>query len=153
MSYQRQGIDTVSEIINRWAPPTDKNDTMSYIKAVCEQLGVSADEPLDASNPDTLKALCAAIIHHENGSQPYSDQQLTAGVSAALGLSTIPTNTKRYTGNAAFDAASPEAQASFMRQADQLRRQQQAEYKTMIDSRFAMRQLRICVALNFLTHR
>ncbi|EMZ2606086.1 hypothetical protein ABDB90_005120, partial [Escherichia coli O11:H6] len=81
-----------------------------------------------------LKALCAAIIHHENGSQPYSDQQLTAGVSAALGLSTIPTNTKRYTGNAAFDAASPEAQASFMRQADQLRRQQQAEYKTMIDS-------------------
>ncbi|MCS1340536.1 hypothetical protein NX036_25235, partial [Escherichia coli] len=34
MSYQRQGIDTVSEIINRWAPPTDKNDTMSYIKAV-----------------------------------------------------------------------------------------------------------------------
>ncbi|MDQ9214921.1 hypothetical protein KJD97_19180 [Escherichia marmotae] len=135
MSYQRQGIDTVSEIINRWAPPTDKNDTMSYIKAVCEQLGVSADEPLDASNPDTLKALCAAIIHHENGSQPYSDQQLTAGVSAALGLSTIPTNTKRYTGNAAFDAASPEAQASFMRQADQLRRQQQAEYKTMIDSK------------------
>ncbi|EFD0744189.1 hypothetical protein FE553_12080 [Escherichia coli] len=134
MSYQRQGIDTVSEIINRWAPPTDKNDTMSYIKAVCEQLGVSADEPLDASNPDTLKALCAAIIHHENGSQPYSDQQLTAGVSAALGLSTIPTNTKRYTGNAAFDAASPEAQASFMRQADQLRRQQQAEYKTIIDS-------------------
>lgn len=134
MSYQRQGIDTVSEIINRWAPPTDKNDTMSYIKAVCEQLGVSADEPLDASNPDTLKALCAAIIHHENGSQPYSDQQLTDGVSAALGLSTIPTNTKRYTGNAAFDAASPEAQASFMRQADQLRRQQQAEYKTMIDS-------------------
>ncbi|EEW2379200.1 hypothetical protein D9J92_10885 [Escherichia coli] len=134
MSYQRQGIDTVSEIINRWAPPTDKNDTMSYIKAVCEQLGVSADEPLDASNPDTLKALCAAIIHHENGSQPYSDQQLTAGVSAALGLSTIPTNTKRYTGNAAFDASSPEAQASFMRQADQLRRQQQTEYKTMIDS-------------------
>ncbi|MDU9708370.1 hypothetical protein [Escherichia coli] len=134
MSYQRQGIDTVSEIINRWAPPTDKNDTMSYIKAVCEQLGVSADEPLDASNPDTLKALCAAIIHHENGSQPYSDQQLTAGVSAALGLSTIPTNIKRYTGNAAFDAASPEAQASFMRQADQLHRQQQAEYKTMIDS-------------------
>ncbi|ECQ1783004.1 hypothetical protein ACO338_003689 [Salmonella enterica] len=134
MSYQRQGIDTVSEIINRWAPPTDNNDTAAYIKAVCEQLGVSADEPLDSSNPDTLKALCAAIIQHENGSQPYSDQQLTNGVSAALGLSSIPTNTKRYTGNAAFDAASPEAQASFMRQADQMRRQQQAEYKTTIDS-------------------
>ncbi|HBC7598487.1 TPA: hypothetical protein KE150_000762, partial [Escherichia coli] len=135
MSYQRQGIDTVSEIINRWAPPTDKNDTMSYIKAVCEQLGVSADEPLDASNPDTLKALCAAIIHHENGSQPYSDQQLTAGVSAALGLSQLPTKNKRYTGVAWFDALSESDQASVLRQTDALARQQQAEYKTMLDSR------------------
>ncbi|EBZ5858841.1 hypothetical protein ACO3WQ_004720 [Salmonella enterica] len=135
LSYQRQGIDTVSDIINRWAPPQDNNNTDAYIKAVCEQLGVTPDQQLDASNPDTLKALCAAIIHHENGSQPYSDQQLSTGVSAAIGLSSLPTSTKRYTGNAAFDAASPEAQAKFMRQADQIRKQQQAEYRTGIDSR------------------
>lgn len=135
LSYQRQGIDTVSDIINRWAPPTDNNNTDAYIKAVCDQLGVTADQQLDASNPDTLKALCAAIIHHENGSQPYSDQQLATGVSAAIGLSQIPTSTKRYTGNAAFDAASPEAQATFMRQADQIRNQQQAEFRTGIDAR------------------
>lgn len=135
LSYQRQGIDTVSDIINRWAPPDDNNDTAAYIKAVCAQLGVTADQPLDASNPDTLKALCAAIIHHENGSQPYSDQQLATGVSAAIGLSQLPTSTKRYTGNAAFDAASPESQATFIRQADQIRKQQQAEYRTSIDGR------------------
>lgn len=134
LSYQRQGIDTVSDIINRWAPPSDNNNTDAYIKAVCAQLGVTADQQLDASNPDTLKALCAAIIHHENGSQPYSDQQLSTGVSAAIGLSQLPTSTKRYTGNAAFDAASPEAQATFLRQADQIRKQQQAEYRTSIDS-------------------
>lgn len=135
LSYQRQGIDTVSDIINRWAPPQDNNNTDAYIKSVCAQLGVTPDQQLDASNPDTLKALCAAIIHHENGSQPYSDQQLSTGVSAAIGLSSLPTSTKRYTGNAAFDAASPEAQATFMRQADQIRKQQQAEYRTGIDSR------------------
>ncbi|EPH3077048.1 hypothetical protein [Citrobacter freundii] len=135
LSYQRQGIDTVNDIINRWAPPSDNNNTDAYIQAVCAQLGVTPDQPLDASNPDTLKALCAAIIHHENGSQPYSDQQLSTGVSAAIGLSTLPTSTKRYTGNAAFDAASPEAQATFLRQADQMRKQQQAEYRTNIDSR------------------
>lgn len=135
LSYQRQGIDTVSDIINRWAPPSDNNNTDAYIKAVCAQLGVTADQQLDASNPDTLKALCAAIIHHENGSQPYTDQQLSTGVSAAIGLSQLPTSTKRYTGNAAFDAASPEAQATFLRQADQIRKQQQAEYRTSIDSR------------------
>lgn len=135
LSYQRQGIDTVSDIINRWAPPSDNNNTDAYIQAVCAQLGVTPDQPLDASNPDTLKALCASIIQHENGSQPYSDQQLATGVSAAIGLSQLPTSTKRYTGNAAFDAASPEAQATFLRQADQIRKQQQAEYRTNIDSR------------------
>ncbi|OQM39264.1 hypothetical protein [Citrobacter braakii] len=135
LSYQRQGIDTVSDIINRWAPPSDNNDTDAYIQAVCAQLGVTPNQPLDASNPDTLKALCASIIQHENGSQPYSDQQLATGVSAAIGLSQLPTSTKRYTGNAAFDAASPEAQATFLRQADQIRKQQQAEYRTNIDSR------------------
>ncbi|HFQ8725603.1 TPA: hypothetical protein ACHTI0_002461 [Enterobacter kobei] len=135
LSYQRQGIDTVSDIITRWAPPSDNNNTDAYIQAVCAQLGVTADQQLDASNPDTLKALCAAIIQHENGSQPYSDQQLATGVSAAIGLSQLPTSTKRYTGNAAFDAASPEAQATFLRQADQIRKQQQAEYRTSIDSR------------------
>lgn len=135
LSYQRQGIDTVNDIINRWAPPSDNNNTDAYIQAVCAQLGVTPDQPLDASNPDTLKALCASIIQHENGSQPYSDQQLSTGVSAAIGLSTLPTSTKRYTGNAAFDAASPEAQATFLRQADQMRKQQQAEYRTNIDSR------------------
>lgn len=133
LSYQRQGIDTVSDIINRWAPPTDNNDTAAYIKSVCAQLGVKADQPLDASNPDTLQALCAAIIKHENGSQPYSNKQLSTGVSAALGLSQLPTSNKRYTGNAAFDAASPESQAAFLRQADQIRKQQQAEYRTQID--------------------
>lgn len=134
ISYQRQGIDTVGEIINRWAPPSDNNDTAAYIKAVCAQLGVTANQPLDASNPDTLQALCAAIIKHENGTQPYSPDQLSTGVSAALGLSQLPTSNKRYTGNAAFDAATPEAQATFLRQADQNRRQQQAEYRTVIDS-------------------
>ncbi|HBR0868513.1 TPA: hypothetical protein R4169_000643 [Klebsiella pneumoniae] len=134
ISYQRQGIDTVGEIINRWAPPSDNNDTAAYIKSVCAQLGVTANQPLDASNPDTLQALCAAIIKHENGTQPYSPDQLSTGVSAALGLSQLPTSNKRYTGNAAFDAATPEAQATFLRQADQIRRQQQAEYRTAIDS-------------------
>ncbi|MFC2935954.1 hypothetical protein ACFH1L_01615 [Klebsiella michiganensis] len=133
ISYQRQGIDTVGEIINRWAPPSDNNDTAAYIKAVCAQLGVTANQPLDASNPDTLQALCAAIIKHENGTQPYSPDQLSTGVSAALGLSQLPSSNKRYTGNAAFDAASPEAQATFLRQADQIRRQQRAEYRTAID--------------------
>lgn len=133
ISYQRQGIDTVGEIINRWAPPSDNNDTTAYIRAVCAQLGVTANQPLDASNPDTLQALCAAIIKHENGSQPYSTDQLSTGVSAALGLSQLPTSNKRYTGTAWFDALNESDQASVLRQTDALAKQQQAEYRTAID--------------------
>ncbi|MDE9718856.1 hypothetical protein [Citrobacter cronae] len=135
LSYQRQGIDTVNDIINRWAPPSDNNNTDAYIQSVCAQLGVTPDQPLDASNPDTLKALCAAIIHHENGSQPYSDQQLATGVSAAIGLSSLPTSSKRYTGTAWFDALNESDQASVLRQTDALAKQQQSEYKAVIDSR------------------
>ncbi|MFX0970488.1 hypothetical protein ABEM00_01800 [Escherichia coli] len=135
ISYQKQGIDTVNDIINRWAPPEDNNDTASYIKAVCAQLGVEPNQPVNASDPDTLKALCAAIIHHENGEQPYNAQQLSMGVNAALGIADLPSTNKRYTGNAAFDAASPQAQAAFLRQSEQMRNQQQAEYRALLDGR------------------
>jgi len=135
LSYQRRGVDTVSEIISNWAPEKDGNNTAAYIKAVCERLGVSADQPLDASNPDTLRALCAAIIHHENGNQPYSEQQLSDGVSAALGLSNIPTSTKRYTGTAWFDALNEADQASVLRQTEALDKQQREEYKTAVDGK------------------
>ncbi|MFA2493526.1 hypothetical protein GQE75_02950 [Escherichia coli] len=135
ISYQKQGVDTVNDIINRWAPPEDNNDTASYIQAVSAQLGVEPDQPVNASDPDTLKALCAAIIHHENGEQPYSAQQISTGVNAALGVTDLPTSNKRYSGNAAFDAASPQAQAAFLRQSEQMRNQQQAEYRALLDGR------------------
>lgn len=135
LSYQRQGIDTVSDIINRWAPPEDNNDTGAYIQAVCAQLGVGPDQQINASDPQTLNALCAAIIKHENGNQPYSSDQISTGVNAALGINNLPTSGKRYTGSAAFDAASPEQQATFLRQADQMRRQQQSEYRSLLDER------------------
>lgn len=135
LSYQSQGIDTIKEIINRWAPASDNNDTSAYISAVCKQLGVKPDQQIDTSNPNTLKALCAAIIHHENGGQPYSSDQISTGVNAALGISSLPTSTKRYTGTAWFDALNESDQASVLRQTDALVKQQQSEYRSMLDGR------------------
>ncbi|MEX0633553.1 hypothetical protein M8494_21905 [Serratia ureilytica] len=66
-----------------------ENKTDAYIKAICEQLGVAADQQIDVTNPRTLAALCAGIVNHENGSQPYTDEQIGSGVSAALGLSAL----------------------------------------------------------------
>lgn len=127
LSYQRQGYDTVSEIVNRWAPASDGNNTDAYIKALCGALGIGANDKVDMSNPRTLAALCAGIVKHENGSQPYTTEQLGAGVSAALGLSALESS-KRRTGNAAFDAASPATQGTYLRQAQAMQNEQRALY-------------------------
>jgi hypothetical protein len=135
LSYQRQGIDTVNDIITRWAPPEDNNDTAAYIKSVCAKLGVSSDQQINAADPDTLKALCAAIITHENGNQPYSDQQLSSGINAAIGVSNLPTTNKRYTGTPWFDALNEADQAGILRQTDAIAKQQQTEYRALLDER------------------
>ncbi|RYM69613.1 hypothetical protein [Serratia liquefaciens] len=127
LSYQRQGYDTVSEIVNRWAPASDGNNTDAYIKALCGALGIGANDKVDMSNPRTLAALCAGIVKHENGSQPYTTEQLGAGVSAALGLSALESS-KRRSGNAAFDAASPATQGTYLRQAQAMQNEQRALY-------------------------
>lgn len=127
LAYQAKGFDTVAEIVNRWAPASDGNNTDAYIKALCGALGVGANDQVDMSNPRTLAALCAGIVKHENGSQPYTDEQIGAGVSAALGLSALESS-KRRTGNAAFDAASSATQGAYLRQAQAMQNEQRALY-------------------------
>lgn len=77
------GIDTVREVISRWAPGGE-NDTESYIKAVATGVGVQPDQPIDIRNFRTLIALTTGIIQHENGAMPYSEQVIATGVQRAL---------------------------------------------------------------------
>lgn len=77
----KHGLNTVRGIISRWAPPKN-NDTTAYIRAVANHVSEGADQPL----PDTLSTnthLIAAIIHHENGMQPYSDQTIHKAIQEA----------------------------------------------------------------------
>jgi len=76
------GIDTVQEVIHRWAPPIE-NDTGAYVKRVAAALGKAPDETIYLGDPQVLAVLVAAIIRHENGIQPYSDELIRAGVGMA----------------------------------------------------------------------
>lgn len=87
--YQKYGLNTVSGIIGRWAPASE-NDTASYVRSVAKALGVGPDAAIDVSNAETLTRLTKAIIQVENGKQPYTDQQITAGLSAATGATPLP---------------------------------------------------------------
>jgi hypothetical protein len=74
-NYQKKyHLDTVREIISRWAPPNE-NDTNSYIKAVAASVGVNPDSPLDLNDARTMTSIAKAICRHENGGDFYSDKQ------------------------------------------------------------------------------
>ena len=63
---RRHGCMTIADFIRRWAPSSE-NDTLAYIKAVCNQLGVPSVYVPDVDDRDTMCALAAAISRHENG--------------------------------------------------------------------------------------
>ncbi len=83
LTYRRvYGLDTVGGIINRWAPPSE-NDTRSYATAVALHLKVGVNDKLDMAHFNTMMGLVSAIIRHENGKNPYTKQELTAGIKLA----------------------------------------------------------------------
>ncbi|KLU14702.1 MULTISPECIES: structural protein [Xenorhabdus] len=74
-NYHKGGHNSVSKMINRYAPNSE-NNTSAYIKGVAKALNVDSNQVLDINKP-TLIALAKSIIRHENGKQPYSDDTFT----------------------------------------------------------------------------
>lgn len=82
-------IDSVREIIERWAPASE-NNTDAYALTVARALGIDPDyEGLDVYNFDIMRALVLAIIRHENGPGPlpggvwYGDSIIADGLALA----------------------------------------------------------------------
>lgn len=66
--YQtKHHIENLTQIVNRYAPKADKNDTEAYIKDIAKQTGFSPTEKLDLQNKDVLAKLMSAISQHESG--------------------------------------------------------------------------------------
>lgn len=82
----KHGLSTPQERINRWAPAFE-NNVSSYANAVARGMGVGVNDPfsfVDANMNDDVQFV-AAMIRHENGSQPYSlDQIRTALANGAV---------------------------------------------------------------------
>ncbi len=60
----KHGLNTVSGIVNRWAPQTDGNNTKAYAADVSAKLGIGPDDPIPAGMRPNL---IAAMAQHENG--------------------------------------------------------------------------------------
>lgn len=83
ITYQdKHGLDSITEIINRWAPPSE-NNTRAYINHVADMVGVNPDSHVDVHTFEVMAPLVQAIIKHENGEQPYTEAQITKGLLLA----------------------------------------------------------------------
>lgn len=80
--YGDRGLDTISKIINKYAPSSE-NNTQAYIDALSKRLGVSGDQKLDLNDSSTLTGLIKGIARHEAGSDYLSDSDLMTGLSMA----------------------------------------------------------------------
>lgn len=84
ITYQdKHNLRTVEGVINRWAPPIE-NNTSGYAALVRKRLGdLAPNSPIDIYDYATAHELVEAIIHTENGVQPYSDAEIDDGLRLA----------------------------------------------------------------------
>jgi len=82
-TYINRGDNTVAKIMYKWAGPHE-NNTDAYSKAVSRSVSAGDVNKTLKSDKETLVALAKAIIHHENGQNPYSDDQISAAVADAM---------------------------------------------------------------------
>ena len=99
-------IDTIKEIIDRWAPPIE-NDTSTYANNVAKLTGVGVDESIDVYRWEIMKPLVKAIIHYECAGYEYPDDIIDNGlIKAGLAppatvVATGTTNTASTVGSVA----------------------------------------------------
>lgn len=87
--YDKYHCNTVNKIIARWAPPVE-NNTQAYANAVATEMGIATGMEFDAHAYYYLSRLVPAIIHHENGFQPYTPAQIDRGLALAGVLPDAP---------------------------------------------------------------
>lgn len=66
-NYQRiYGLNTLQDILNKFAPESDDNPTSNYIDFVASKLVVSPAQPLNLNDDRLIKKLLLAMHHFES---------------------------------------------------------------------------------------
>lgn len=82
VNQMRHGCNTVRKQITRWAPADDGNNVTAYVATVAARMGVHPDAKIDIRDYRLALPAVAAIIAHECGGQPYSVDEIAAGLAA-----------------------------------------------------------------------
>lgn len=97
--YFQRGTDTISEIVNKYAPASDNNNVMAYINSLVKATGKGAHESLASSDMSTIFNLLKGIINHENGKGYVSDDEIMRGIQVGAKAS-MQRNSGSYAGPA-----------------------------------------------------
>ncbi|HDH1049738.1 TPA: hypothetical protein PIL23_002670 [Staphylococcus aureus] len=65
--HSKHGINTISGVINRWAPASDGNPVSAYASKVAKEIGVDPDQPIDLANPVVRARVASSMAKFENG--------------------------------------------------------------------------------------
>ncbi|MET3132235.1 hypothetical protein AAKU55_002505, partial [Oxalobacteraceae bacterium GrIS 1.11] len=77
------GLNTIKDIISRWAPPSE-NNTGAYIAAMEKETGFGANQPLDLRDKKTVAPLVSGIIKHEGNSAGFSKSMVEDSVTRVV---------------------------------------------------------------------
>ena len=75
---KRHGCETIADFIRRWAPPTE-NNTVTYIRFVCEKMGVPPAYVPNVDDKATMCLMAYAISYYENGVPPVMEDIAEGG--------------------------------------------------------------------------
>jgi len=79
---------TLAGIVNKWSPPNAAGNSAlknaNYLSGLSRETGVASDQMPDLNNAALVSRLVKAQIKQENGQQPYSDSQVSAGVEKGM---------------------------------------------------------------------
>lgn len=67
-TYQKKyGLKTIRQMISRYAPPQDGNNTENYISIVAQDSSVGPDSRITTTNKDVMLPVVASMSRVENG--------------------------------------------------------------------------------------
>ncbi|MFC0227400.1 lysozyme [Serratia aquatilis] len=85
--YLARGENTLSDIVNTYAPASDSNDVQAYISSLSNATGLGAFDRINPDDSETLIRLVKGIIDYENGTGYVSLADVAGGVNSGPDLS------------------------------------------------------------------
>lgn len=145
----QHGLNTVRDIIGKYAPSSDNNDTSSYIQNVAASLDVKPDDKIDLHDPEVMSKMMDGIIRQENGGNPFGDKtHQWAAAEASNGTTTAPPSSDMAHGGTRssdplFNMLPLEDQKALVNESIQVEKQQRylgAQYSAQAKTQLEMMQ-------------